>query len=210
MSFSQNCVQRLISLPTLQHAKRFDECKTLTEFIRSTFDAIINYCLSRSMIIFFIGIILLMGINASTGIIMYAFYHGCDPIQSGIKPDRLIPRFVQNVAGDIVPGITGIFISCVFSASLSTVSATLHAMSGIIYNDYIRPFKLFSHTDANANLSMRLIIFLLGTECACGGLLVEQFKSVFQIMITITGTLTGAKFGTFIIGMVYPWANQKV
>lgn len=115
----------------------------------------------------------------------------------------------QDVAGHI-PGMPGIFISCVFSASLSTVSASLHAVSGIIYSDYVRPLKWFAHTDANANLSLRILIFSLGSFCAFGGIFVERFGSIFQIIFSVAGTTIGAKFGVFTLGMLYPWANQKV
>lgn len=163
------------------------------------------------MIIFFFGVCVIMSINIVTGIIMYSYYHGCDPVKAGIvsKPDNLVPRFVQDVAGHI-PGMTGIFISCVFSASLSTVSAGLHAVSGIIYSDCVRPLKLFAHTDSNANLAMRTIIVLLGTICAFGGIFVERFSSIFQIVVTVAGVTTGSKFGVFMLGMLYPWANSKV
>lgn len=142
---------------------------------------------------------------------MYAYYHGCDPVKLRLvtKYDKLIPRFVQDVAGHI-PGMSGIFISCVFSASLSTVSASLHATSGVIYSDFVRPLKLFAHTDVNANRSMRVLIFLLGTFCAFGAVIVERFQSIFQIMNSVAGITIGAKFGVFTLGMLYPWANQKV
>lgn len=120
-----------------------------------------------------------------------------------------MPRFVRDVAGHL-PGMSGIFISCVFSASLSTVSAGLHAVSGIIYSDYIRPFKFFQHNDVNANRTMRITIFLLGTFCAISAVFIERFHSIFQCMQTVSGIATGAKFGVFTIGMLYPFANQKV
>lgn len=142
------------------------------------------------------------------GIIMYSYYHGCDPVKAGIvsKPDHLMPRFVQDVTGHI-PGMAGIFISCIFGATLSHVSASLHAVSGIIYNDFIRPLILFAHIDTLANRSMRIIILLLGTECFLAGFLVEHFKSIFQIKSVILGTTTGAKLGVFTVGMLCPWAN---
>lgn len=146
-----------------------------------------------------------MGINIGTGIIMYSYYHGCDPVKAGFvaKPDNLALRFVHDVAGHI-PGMPGIFISCVFSASLSYISAGIHAVSGIIYSDYIRPLKLFSHTDFNANLSMRIFIIILRTLCAFGSIIIERFKSIFQIISTVDGIVNGAKFG----GMHF--ANMKV
>lgn len=97
-----------------------------------------------------------------------------------------------------------------FSASLSTVSAALHSLSGIIYNDYIRKRKWFAHNDSNANLTMRIIIFLMGTFCALSGIIVERFQSIFQIGTTVAAMYTGATFGVFTLGMLYPWANRQV
>lgn len=90
------------------------------------------------------------------------------------------------------------------------MSAISHSISGIVYNDYIRPRKWFTHTDFNANLTMRIIIILLGTICAMAGIIVERFESIFQITMTVSGTFVGATFGAFTLGMLYPWANQKV
>lgn len=90
------------------------------------------------------------------------------------------------------------------------MSAALHSLSGVIYNDYIRPRKWFDHNDANANLMMRFIIFIMGTFCAMSGIIVERFESIFQMVTTVAGMCTGAVFGTFTIGMLYPWANSQV
>lgn len=152
-----------------------------------------------------------MGFNCATGMIMYAYYHNCDPVEANIvtRYDKLMPRFVKDVVGNIT-GMPGVFISCVFSASLSTVSASLHCISGVIYNDYVQPLKLFRHNDVNANRAMRFIIFAIGSYCAFSGILVEYFSSLFQVINTVAGMTTGAKFGTFTLAMLYPWANQKV
>lgn len=152
-----------------------------------------------------------MTFNCATGIIMYSYYHGCDPVKANIvtKYDKMMPRFVKDIAGHI-SGMPGIFISCVFSASLSTFSASLHCVSGVVYSDYILPLKLFKHNDVNANRIMRLTIFALGSFCAFSGVLVEHFSSMFQAITTVAGVTVGAKFGTFTLAMLYPWANQKV
>lgn len=120
-----------------------------------------------------------------------------------------MPRFVQDVAGDIA-GMPGVFISCVFSASLSTVSATLNSIAGILYSDFIRPLKLFRHNDVNANFTMKLTVLTIGIVCAMGGFIVEHFKSIFQVVNTVAGVCTGAVFGVFTLGMLYPWANKTV
>lgn len=57
---------------------------------------------------------------------------------------------------------------------------------------------------------MRIVIILLGTVCAVFGIIVERFESIFQITMSVAGTFVGAVFGTFTLGMLYPWANKKV
>lgn len=125
------------------------------------------------------------------------------------KADKMIPRFVQDVVGHIA-GMPGVFISCVFSASLSTVSANVNSLAGLIYLDFIKPLKFYRHTERRAHLIMKTIIVLLGIECAAGALIVEKFGSIFQLMNTIAGMTTGPTFGVFTIGMLYPCANKHV
>lgn len=55
ITFSQSCVQRIVALPTLQKSR-------------------------QSLWYFCIGTIFIMFFNTATGIIMYAYYHGCDPL----------------------------------------------------------------------------------------------------------------------------------
>ena len=53
------------------------------------------------------------------GLVMYAYYVGCDPLASGEveKKDQLIPLYVMAVMGKL-PGLPGLFLATTFSASL--------------------------------------------------------------------------------------------
>lgn len=86
IGFSQSCVQRLVSLPSLAAAR-------------------------KSMIIFFFGVALIMTFTCGTGIIMYAYYYNCDPIKANLvsRYDKLVPRFVQDVTGHMV-GMSGTYL----------------------------------------------------------------------------------------------------
>lgn len=44
--------------------------------------------------------------------------------------------FVIDVAGHI-PGIPGIFLASLVSSSLSTMSASMNCLSGVIYDDFV-------------------------------------------------------------------------
>ncbi|XP_030369484.1 sodium-coupled monocarboxylate transporter 2-like [Scaptodrosophila lebanonensis] len=183
VGMDQSCVQRIVSLPTYFHAK-------------------------KSLIIAGIGFVTIMSFNCFAGIIMFARYHGCDPMLAGLvsKPDKMMPFFVQDIVGHI-SGMPGVFISCVFSAALSTLSAHLNSFAGVVYFDYIKPN--IRHTEARANATMKLVVIGMGIYCIVGGYIVQQFNSILQTMVTITGITTGSVVGVFLLGMCVPRVNSK-
>ncbi|CAD6991220.1 sodium-coupled monocarboxylate transporter 2 [Ceratitis capitata] len=186
VGLNQSCVQRIVSLPSLKHAQ-------------------------RALWLSSIGFIIVMALNCFIGIVMYAYYYNCDPIKAGLvnKPDKMVPFFVQDIMGHLM-GMPGLFISCVFSAALSSMSAMLNSLAGVMYFDYIRPRIKKYHTDERANFIMKMIIIMMGCYCVAGGLIVERFDSILQLVITITGINTGSIVGVFLLGMLVPRTNGKV
>ncbi|XP_017145116.1 sodium-coupled monocarboxylate transporter 2 [Drosophila miranda] len=184
VGLDQSCVQRIVSLPSYSHAK-------------------------KSLLIAGIGFLFIMIFTCFIGIIMFSYYYGCDPIQAGLvsKPDKLMPFFIQDIMGHLI-GMPGVFISCVFSASLSSLSASLNSFAGVVYFDYIKPH--IRHTDARANGIMKLVIIVMGAYCILGGYMVQNFNSIIQTMWTITGINTGAVVGVFLLGMFVPRCSAKV
>lgn len=161
-----------------------------------------------SLIIFGFGFVIIMFFNCLTGIVMYARYHDCDPLAAGFveKADKLMPFFVQDVVGHL-KGMPGVFISCVFSAALSTMSASMHSLAGIVYFDYIKP--RIKHTEKRANFIMKILVFFTGVYCILAGAVVEKFTSILQMVYSIGGVTFGAVFGVFLMGMFVPKAHGK-
>lgn len=150
-----------------------------------------------------------MLLNSLTGIVMYARYHDCDPVAAGFveKADKLMPFFVQDIMG-YLKGMPGVFISCVFSAALSTLSASLNSLAGIVYFDYIKP--RIKHTESRANFIMKSIVLFTGLYCIAAGVIVEKFSSIIQMLYSITGVTFGAVFGVFLLGMLVPQSHGRV
>ena len=109
-----------------------------------------------------------------------------------------------------ITGMSGIFISAVFSASMSTMSANSNSLAGIIYNDYIKKIKCLSHTEENAHLYMKSIVFLIGVYCIIMGFGIDRYNSIYQLNNTIAFTTAGALVGVFFLGLFIPRAHSKV
>ena len=61
------------------------------------------------------------------GLVMYAYYATCDPLQAGIVSDanQLLPRFVMDVFVD-APGVPGLFVASLFSGALRSVTSCMY------------------------------------------------------------------------------------
>lgn len=165
VGFNQSCVQRLVALPSIRNGQ-------------------------IALIIFGFGLLTFMGCLCITGFVMFSNFYDCDPLKAGVveKADKLVPYFVQKIAGHI-SGMSGFFVSCVFSAAFSTISANLNSLSGIIYFDYIK--SRIEHTEAKANSIMKAIVVVTGVYCILAGFIVERSQSLLQFSVTISGVAFG-------------------
>ncbi|KYB26342.1 Sodium-coupled monocarboxylate transporter 1-like protein [Tribolium castaneum] len=72
------------------------------------------------------------------GFVIYTRYSSCDPFTTKQveKNDQLVPHYVMDIAGNT--GLPGIFVCGIISAALSTLSANVNAMAGVIYQDFLK------------------------------------------------------------------------
>ena len=112
------------------------------------------------------GILFLMCCCCFCGLVIFANYYGCDPQHAPgsriTSPNQLLSYLVLDKLG-VIPGLAGLFLSSIFSASLSSVSSCLNSMAALIYQDFFKLFKYFQSFDDKQNLRLtRLIAFICG------------------------------------------------
>lgn len=80
----------------------------------------------------------------STGVAMFAYYANCDPMKDpSLDPpvksrDRLVIHFVLDVLGDFY-GLPGLFLACILSGTLSTISSGINSLAAVTHEELIRP-----------------------------------------------------------------------
>ncbi|XP_063224315.1 sodium-coupled monocarboxylate transporter 2-like [Bacillus rossius redtenbacheri] len=161
-----------------------------------------------TIMILAVGIVCIVSMSCYTGLVIYATFADCDPITTKVirKPDQLLPYYVMEIA-EFIPALPGLFVAGVFSAALSTMSTGLNSMTGVIFEDLIRPACRTPISEARASLVMKAVVVVIG--CACVGLvfLVDQMGTILQAAKSLTGITSGALLGMFSLGMFFPWAN---
>ncbi|XP_047368469.1 sodium-coupled monocarboxylate transporter 2-like isoform X3 [Vespa velutina] len=162
-----------------------------------------------TIMIMAIGIVTIVSLCCYTGIVIFAAFYECDPVTTKKirKPDQLLPYFVMEIARSI-PGLPGLFVSGVFSAALSTMSTGLNSMSGVIYEDIIKPCLKKPISNVGASRIMKVIVVLMGIICVGLVFLVEKLSSLIQAGKSLSGITAGPLLGIFTLGMFFPFANS--
>ncbi|XP_060076697.1 sodium-coupled monocarboxylate transporter 1-like [Ylistrum balloti] len=181
---SQSSIQRYSALRSLKEAKM----------------AIFVNCL---------GVFLLLTGACLMGISAFAYYaqFGCDPLTSGqIKnKNQLIPHFVMEILN--IPGIPGLFIACLFSGTLSSLSSNLSSLSAVTWEDILKPFFKLKSERTKARIT-RFIVFFYGAVGIGVTFLVRNLKgTVLQASLSFMGAASGALNGLVILGAFFPCCN---
>lgn len=160
-------------------------------------------------------ILMLLSFSTSfSGLCIYWYYRGCDPLLEGriASRDQLMPLFVVDNMGHI-PGISGLFVSGIFCASLSTISSAISSLAAVTLEDYLKPLhsKLFKKEIAEDKTTFftKVMASLYGLLCIGLAFAAQSLGGVLQASLTIFGVVGGPLLGFFMLGMLTTRANQK-
>ncbi|XP_031349221.1 sodium-coupled monocarboxylate transporter 2-like isoform X1 [Photinus pyralis] len=144
------------------------------------------------------------------GLLVYAKYWNCDPLASNqiSRIEQLLPHFVMEVAGSL-PGLPGVFIAGVFSAGLSSLSACLNAISGVIYEDFVSHFLSKSTSQQRISNVLKVIVAGMGIVCTLLVFILDNVKGIFPFYIGLMAVATGPLLGIFTMGLLVPFVNSK-
>ncbi|KAK7475399.1 hypothetical protein BaRGS_00033349, partial [Batillaria attramentaria] len=138
------------------------------------------------------GLWIILYLGCMIGVVVYAFYSECDPIGSGFiaAKDQILPLFVMDVLGDVT-GLPGLFVACLFSGALSTISSGLNSMAAVILEDVVKAYIKPDISELRATRLTQMFALVLGMAA-----------------LSLFGMIAGPLLGLFTMGMVFPWANK--
>ncbi|GBO16287.1 Sodium-coupled monocarboxylate transporter 1, partial [Araneus ventricosus] len=121
---------------------------------------------------------------------------------------RLMPYGILYIFGNI-PGLTGLCIAGVFSASLGSLSSAVNALSNITVEDFIKPFCI------SKNISDTWMTFIakrlaVGYICLIllMALVASKFRGVLEATNIVVGMVGVPILGIYLLGMFTTTANE--
>lgn len=94
----------------------------------------------------------------------YNVQQGCDPLNKKIivRPEQVLPYFVMDIF-DSTPGMPGVFLAALFSASLSTLSSGLNSLPTILWEDFIKPHCGARFSEVQATMFGKILVVVFGS-----------------------------------------------
>uniref|UniRef100_A0A7E4ZUG2 Sodium-coupled monocarboxylate transporter 2 n=1 Tax=Panagrellus redivivus TaxID=6233 RepID=A0A7E4ZUG2_PANRE len=181
---NQLAIQRYSSLPTLGDAKTI---------IYTTIFPFIILC----SIVSFVGFLAL------------AYFYNCNPLETGqiTDKDHLTVLFALNVLSS-TPGLFGLYMAAILSATLSTLSSGINSSAAAIYEDFVQ-YNLENVSDSASTTINRILVLTVGILSTVLAFCAGPLGGTLTVCISVMGAVSGPMVAIFVIALFWPQAGVK-
>ncbi len=133
-----------------------------------------------------------------TGLFVFYFINP-DPAVAGLEADQVLPYFIFM---EIPPVITGIIISAVIAASMSTMDSGINAISTVVVIDFMKPWLAKGRDDCYYFRAAHIVVCFVTLMVITGAIsfsLMDK-ESMNDISLIVTSVFGGCLMGLFIMG----------
>ncbi len=141
------------------------------------------------------------------GTALFAYYQLVDAsLPANIKPDEVFPYFIMT---ELPVGLTGLILSALIAAAVSSLDSDLNCLSAIAVEDYYSRFKKDS-TDEQRLRFGKIIVVISGILALLVATMYVGLggKGVLGIVFGLYAIFSGGIAGIFILGLFSKKANN--
>lgn len=119
--------------------------------------------------------------------------------------DKVLPHFMVS---HVPAGLTGLIISAILSAAMSTISSSMNASATVFSVDIVRKYFYPSMSEKAHMRSLYIATIVFGLIGLLTGLAMIGSKSILDKWWELSGIFAGGMLGLFLIGMVSRTAKK--
>ncbi|MEE4212069.1 MAG: sodium/solute symporter [Parvularcula sp.] len=137
------------------------------------------------------------------GALLYVFYDG----QPFADPNQIILIFVKSLS---IPGLMGILVAAIMSATMSSASSALNSLATISVTDFYAKFFVTDAPDRHYLLVCRLLTLVWGMVLIPVSIaFASTTGSILETLTAVGAYLVGAKLAMFAMGFFSKHASER-
>jgi len=145
------------------------------------------------------------------GLSIFAVYANCDPIGLHLidKKDQMLSYYVMDKLG-YMKGVPGIFVACLFSGTMSSISTVMNALPSMLWADLFSHFSCFKNSSERCKtITNKFITAVLGCIMMGLAVLASKMGGLIQAVTTLMSIIGGPATGIFLTGTCLPMCGKR-
>lgn len=134
------------------------------------------------------------------GIGMLAYFHAFPGrLDPEMDADGMLPFYVMHI---LPAGASGLVITAIFAAAMSSVDSGLNSLVTVIVNDWIRPLRRRTVTDRHDVALARVLTVAVGVLATLAAIYASRIGNIVQMWMRVMGLFAAPILSVFILGML--------
>ena len=144
------------------------------------------------------------------GLVIYASYRKCDPylVRRVGSVEGFVPLYVSDITGH-VPGFLGIFMTGVFSGSLSSVASSINGLATVANEHFIKKIIHKKFTGKANKIFLRGLSIFVGILVLPFTFLAQYLDNSLRARIMLSNAFGCPVFGLHLLGLLNPRCEPK-
>lgn len=134
------------------------------------------------------------------GIGIYTYFHvfpgRLDPEVSG---DGMLPFYIMHI---LPPGVSGLMVTAIFAAAMSSVDSGINSLATVIVNDWIRPARRTQKNDSSDLSLARWLTVIIGALATLAALYAAHIGDIVETWLNVMGLFSAPILAIFLLGML--------
>ncbi len=143
--------------------------------------------------------VILVSLLLYIGLGLFTWYtQNPDPAVTAMKADRVLVYYVMH---QLPAGISGLIVTAIFAAAMSSMDSGIHSVSTVIVHDLLRPLGKIQPTH-NGVFTARILICSLGIAATAMAFYAQKLEGIVQAWSSVMGLFGGPALALFILGVL--------
>jgi len=141
-----------------------------------------------------------LGLLAYIGLGLFAFRAAFPEVLPDVlRADEVFPYYIVHA---LPAGVSGLVITGVFAAAMSSVDSGINSLSTVVVSDFVRPRSRGRFTETGGVRLARILTFAFGFFATLAAFYASTFEQVVKAPQVFLGLFSGPILALFLLGIL--------